>query len=338
MPTPPPWMGNAALAVVAATISYACYKLVRLAFADADLYLLSLGKHRANAYRDKVIWITGASQGLGAVLAKYFAGFGARIILSSRDAAKLEGVKASLGLPDERVLVLPFDLCSDYSELEKAAAAADQAFNGAGIDYLVHNAGASQHALASETSAQVTDQLMQLNALGPIKLTRAVLPYMLQRNRGRLVVVGSMSSKLPSPGQAVYAAAKMALYGYFSSLATELADTGVGVTLCCPGPLATGSEEAPRVVFGPTGRIVQNATGAANRLEPGRAAQLIAAAAAHGLDEVWIARHPVLAVGYIFQLLPRLGWRLLKKVGPKRARAVQAGRSGYDVGKLMRAT
>ncbi len=61
--------------------------------------------------------------------------------------------------------------------------------------------GASQHALASETSAQVTDELMELNAVGPIKLTRAVLPYMLRRDRGRIVVVGSMSSKLPSPGQ-----------------------------------------------------------------------------------------------------------------------------------------
>ncbi|KXZ46596.1 hypothetical protein GPECTOR_42g807 [Gonium pectorale] len=273
--------------------------------------------------------------GLGAVLAKYFAGFGARLILSSRDASKLQNVKSSLGLADDRVVVLPFDLCSEYSELEKAAAAADAAFGGAGVDYLIHNAGASQHAMAAETSSEVTDALMALNAVGPIKLTRAALPHMLGRDRGRIVVVGSMSSKLPSPGQAVYAAAKMALYGYFSTLATEVADTGVRVTICCPGPVATGSEEAPRVVYGPTGRIVQNATGAANRLDPARAAQLIANAAAHGVDEAWMAKHPVLAVGYIWQLLPRLGWSLLKKVGPKRARAVKEGRSGYDVSKIM---
>lgn len=66
---------------------------------------------------------------------------------------------------------------------------------------LFHGLGASQHALASETTAEVTDALMQLNAVGPIKLTRAMLPHMLRRNRGRLVVVGSMSCKLPSPGQ-----------------------------------------------------------------------------------------------------------------------------------------
>lgn len=155
--------------------------------------------------------------------------------------------------PCGSVQILPFDLLADYSELEKAAAAADAAFGGKGIDYLIHNAGgwcrrrgvqrvgrrwgtdrallysrvepicscispscpaamppppnvlrspgASQHALASETSAQVTDELMALNAVGPIKLTRAVLPYMLRRDHGRIVVVGSMSSKLPSPGQ-----------------------------------------------------------------------------------------------------------------------------------------
>lgn len=71
----------------------------------------------------------------------------------------------------------------------------------------------------------MTDKLMALNAVGPIKLTRAALPHMLARDKGRIVVIGSMSSKLPSPGQAVYAAAKMALYGYFSTVATELADT-----------------------------------------------------------------------------------------------------------------
>ncbi|KAG2484642.1 hypothetical protein HYH03_016595 [Edaphochlamys debaryana] len=327
-------MGQAALAIVGATVAFCAYKALRLALADADLHLLGLGKHKRAAFEGKVVWITGASQGLGAILAKYFAGFGARLILSSRDASKLQGVKASLGLGDDRCLVLPFDLLGPYAALEEAAKKADAAFGGAGIDYLVHNAGASQHAIAAETSSDVTDELMQLNAIGPIKLTRAVLPLMLARDKGRLVVIGSMSSKLPSPGQAVYCAAKMALYGYFSTLATELADTNVHVTICCPGPVATGSAETPRVVYGPNGRIVQNNTGSSNRHDPARTAELIASAAAHGVDEAWIARHPVLAVGYIFQLVPLLGWHLLKRVGPKRARAIKEGKDAYAM-KLM---
>lgn len=67
--------------------------------------------------------------------------------------------------------------------------------------------------------------------------------------------------------------------------------------MCCPGPAATGSDETPRVVYGPSGLIKQNHTGAGNRMKPERTAQLIAAAAAHGVDECWIANHPVLAVG-----------------------------------------
>lgn len=106
--------------------------------------------------------------------------------------------------------MLPLDLCSSYEAFEKAAASADAAFGGAGVDYLVHNAGASQHSLAEETSAEVVEQLFQLNTLGPMHLTRAVLPHMLRRTKGRIVAVTSMSAKLPSPGQAAYAGALVA--------------------------------------------------------------------------------------------------------------------------------
>lgn len=246
-----------------------------------------------------------------------------------------------------------------------------------------------------------------------------------------------MSSKVPSPGQAVYAACKQALFGYFSSLATEVAATRVGVTICCPGPMATGSDATPRVIFGATGRIVHNNTGvSSSRMDPGKAALYIAAAALEGLDECWIARHPVLAIGaaviraqrqtpskgggqqrgmacrgllqtvaasshlpplcrpacsgllslaagsrvsvadavrcrgccalppaaslhwgrfplmpacnmlccgaasacagYIVQMVPRLGWYIMKRIGPKRAKAVNEGRSGYDVGAILK--
>ncbi len=84
--------------------------------------------------------------------------------------------------------------------------------------------GASQASLADETSGKVATDMVQLNTLGPIRLTQAALPAMLQRGKGRLVVVASAAAKVPSPGQAVYSASKAALWGYFSSLATEVAD------------------------------------------------------------------------------------------------------------------
>jgi short-subunit dehydrogenase len=116
----------------------------------------------------------------------------------------LQAVKDQLSSTCKDIEVLPLDLCGPYAGLEAAAAAADAAFGGSGVDYLVHNAGASQSALASEVSPGVTDAMFGVNTLGPIKLTRAALPSLLSRNKGRIVVVASMAAKVPSPGQAVY--------------------------------------------------------------------------------------------------------------------------------------
>lgn len=128
--------------------------------------------------------MTGASQGLGAEIALYLASQGARLILSARGEDRLKRVKAALvGAHASEALVLPLDVTAPPEALEAAAAAADAAFGGAGVDFLVHNAGASQHALAAETAAGVSRRLLELNALGAIALTRAALPRMLERNK-----------------------------------------------------------------------------------------------------------------------------------------------------------
>eukprot|EP00199_Chlamydomonas_sp_CCMP681_P002667 CAMPEP_0119109782 /NCGR_PEP_ID=MMETSP1180-20130426/23323_1 /TAXON_ID=3052 ORGANISM="Chlamydomonas cf sp, Strain CCMP681" /NCGR_SAMPLE_ID=MMETSP1180 /ASSEMBLY_ACC=CAM_ASM_000741 /LENGTH=342 /DNA_ID=CAMNT_0007095743 /DNA_START=116 /DNA_END=1144 /DNA_ORIENTATION=+ len=316
------------------------WQLIRLATADADLHLLSKGPAPKGAFQGKVCWVTGASQGMGKLICSHLASQGARLILSSRSADKLEAVKAELTASSAApidVIVLPVDITAPFAQLEAAAAAADAAFGGAGVDYLFHNAGASQSSLAAETSADVVDALFAVNTLGPIKLTGAALPRLLARGKGRVVVVASMAGRVPSPGQAVYSAAKFGLYGYFASLATEIADSGVGVTICCPGPVAALPGAAPRAVYGPTGLISQaGEKSSSGRMAPQRYVELVAAAAAHGVDEAWIAKHPVLAIAYIVQLVPRLGAFLLKKVGPSRARALKEGRSGYDVRGLTR--
>ena len=109
------------------------------------------------------------------------------------------------------------------------------------------------------------------------------------------------------------------------------------MTVCCPGPLATGSEAKPRVVYGAGGLITQGATGMSQRrVSAQRAAALIATAAYHRLDECWIAFHPVLLLGYLMQYAPWLGMLVLKRVGAARAQALRAGGSGYDVGGLLK--
>ncbi|KAL6761352.1 hypothetical protein V8C86DRAFT_2536220 [Haematococcus lacustris] len=314
------------------------YQLTRLVLADCDLRLLSRGLAPPGAFTGKVVWVVGASQGLGKQLALYWAARGAKLILSARSEERLQAVaeEARRLVPAEEVQVLTLDLTGPFPALQAAAQAADSYWGGAGVDFMVLCAGASMAALAVDTEPEVVQALFSVNTLGPIHLTRAALPLMLARSKGRIVVVASMAGKVPSPGQSVYSACKMAVFGYFSSLATEVAGSGVAVTLVCPGPVAA-SPGPPRAVYGPQGLQQQTGAAAATssadkaRMPAARCVELIAAAAAHGVDEAWISRHPVLALAYVYQLLPTVGWFLLKKIGPKRARALKEGKSGYSV-------
>lgn len=108
--------------------------------------------------------------------------------------------------------------------------------------------------------------------------------------------------------------------------------------MCCPGPFASGEGAAPRSVYGPRGRIAQAHTGiSSNRVPLGRAADLIVTAAYHGVGEAWIARHPVLMLGYLMQYAPGAGAAVMRRVGPGRVAQLRDGSgSGYDVGAMLR--
>lgn len=116
--------------------------------------------------------------------------------------------------------------------------------------------------------------------------------------------------------------------------------SGVGVTVCCPGPISTGNDNQVRTVYGPRGMIPQKASSSgkpSKRVDAQIAAELIARAAYHKLDECWIAYHPVLLMGYLMQYLPWLGMKVLKRVGPGRVRQLRDGSgSGYDVGSMLK--
>lgn len=338
--------------------------LVLFAKADCDLGLLLRGPAPPQAFRGKVVWVTGASQGLGEELARRLAARGAKLVLTSRSRAKLEAVAKSLPKTSDSsstppVVIVPLDLASaSQAEFERAAADADAAFGGQGVDVLLHVAGGSQHSLAPETSDAVTRAVFALNAEGPIKLTRAALPYLMGQKGGkagasgsgeqqqpkrerRIVAVCSAAALCPSPGEAVYSGAKAALLAYLRSLASEVADTPVRVTIACPGPIATGTDDKPRVIFGADGVQAPPAPGAPKRskkgrLDPGRCAELVIAAAAHGRDEAWLSRHPVLLLMHVMQFFPALGRALMRVVGPKRAHGMHTGESsGYDVKALL---
>lgn len=187
------------------------------------------------SWEGKVVWITGASAGIGEALARAFAARGARVVLSARRAERLEAVRAGLPSPDEH-LVLPLDL----ADPESLAAAAASAHARCGrIDVLVHNGGVSQRALARDTALAVDRRLMEVNYFGAVALTKAVLPAMLARRSGHVVVVSSLVGKIGTPLRSGYAASKHALHGFFDSLRAEVWREGIRVTVACPGFIRT---------------------------------------------------------------------------------------------------
>jgi len=189
-----------------------------------------------NNFRDRRVWITGASSGIGEALAVAFHDAGARLILSARREDELKRVQALCG-GEPGTKVLPIDM-SIAGELPAKARAALAIFGG--IDILVLNAGISQRALARDSDDRVYRQLMEVNFFGPEELTRAVLPAMLEARDGHFVVISSIAGKFGVPLRSGYSASKFALYGFYEALRAEESHNGIRVTMVCPGFIRTG--------------------------------------------------------------------------------------------------
>ena len=355
-------LGSPALAPISAFVVLAL--LLNAALGQCDPATWFLGDAPRSAYAGKVVWITGASQGLGEELALHLASLGARLILSSRREVTLKSVcdaAKAAGAADARSLILDARAGSDAMRRKGAealklaedmiASAASSSSSSAtpGVDYLFHVAGGSQHAAAEDTADEVDRDMFELNVLSAIGLTKAILPSMLSRREGTVVAVGSMAVKCPAPGQATYSATKAALASFCHSLRGEVADRGVRVTVAHPGPIATGLGGQTRVIFGAT--LAQSTCDTSEgdtadadarkkgakvgkkekRLDAGLVARRIAAGAAWGLDEVVLATQPIMLLRNFMQYVPTVGYRVLNKVGPKRTRAARAGVSMYEL-------
>lgn len=182
-------------------------------------------------YSGKIVWVTGASSGIGLAYTQYINKLGAKVILSSRKKDALEAVKKTLTHP-QNAYVLPLDL-ENYSNVDQLAQEAIKAFGH--VDILINNGGISQRSLAAETNIDVDERLMKINYMGTVALTKAILPHMIQRSSGRIVTVSSVVGKLGTPYRSAYAATKHALHGFMDSLRAEIFASGVRITLVCPG-------------------------------------------------------------------------------------------------------
>lgn len=184
--------------------------------------------------------ITGASDGIGAELARQYAAQrpAPRLVLAARSPDTLAAVAEECRSRGAEVLHVPTDV-SDEVQCRGLIAAAVTRFGG--IDVLVNNAGVSAQALFSEVQAEHLawyEQLMRVNLWGSIWCTHAALPH-LQARRGRIVAVSSLAGMVGIPGRTAYSASKFAMTGFFEALRSELKPSGVSVTTAYPGVVAT---------------------------------------------------------------------------------------------------
>ncbi|KAB1994527.1 hypothetical protein ES319_D13G104900v1 [Gossypium barbadense] len=303
--------------------------LFKFAISDGDFTLLSRRHVKREEIEDKVVWITGASRGIGEILAKQLASLGAKLILSARNETELERVRKQLTgkYAPEQVKILPLDLTSGEATLKEAVDKAESFFPGAGVDYMIHNAAYERPKI---TALDVTEESLKatfnVNVFGTICLTRLLTPFMLRRGRGHFVVMSSAAGKTPAPGQAVYSASKYALNGYFHSLRSELCQKGIKVTVVCPGPIETSNG---------SGATTSGTKVSSESVSAERCVKLTVIAASHGLKEVWISYQPVLAVMYLVQYMPTIGYWLMDKVGGRRVEAAAQKGNTYSLGLLF---
>jgi short-subunit dehydrogenase len=186
-------------------------------------------------FNDRRVWITGASSGIGEALALAFHQAGAKLILSARREDELKRVQSACG-GEPTTRILPMDV-TDAAGLPGKTATALSLFDG--IDILVLNAGITQRSRTRETDESVYRRLMEVNFFAPEAMARAVLPSMLARKSGHMVVISSVAGKIGVPMRSGYSATKFALHGFFESLRAEEERNGVYVTLVCPGFIRT---------------------------------------------------------------------------------------------------
>lgn len=184
---------------------------------------------------NKVVWITGASSGIGEGIVKVLAPQNVKLILSSRRKEALEEVKAQCPTQGN-VKILPIDL-SQPDTLEEKATEALALFGH--VDIVIHSGGISQRSFAMDTDIEVSRRLMEVNFFSTTIITKALLPSMIKNGFGHIVPISSLAGKFGAPYRSGYAASKHALHGYYESLRAELWKKGVFVTIVTPGLIKT---------------------------------------------------------------------------------------------------
>lgn len=261
--------------------------------------------------KNKVVWITGASSGIGEALTYELAKKGAHLILSARRKEELERVKGNCDAAAQpNIRILPLDL-TKTDTLQLTTEAAIQLFGH--VDILVNNGGISQRSFAKDTVLDVDRKIMEVNYFGSVAITKFLIPHFLQRKSGHFVTLSSVTGKFGTPYRSGYAASKHALHGFFDSLRAELwkeAGDAIRVTMICPGFIHTPITLSAVTGDGtPLGKMDDaQFTG----MPAATCARKIVRAIEKQKNEVYIGGREVLGV-YVKRFFPSLFVRIIRK-------------------------
>jgi short-subunit dehydrogenase len=255
----------------------------------------------------KVVWITGASSGIGEALAYEFNKKGTLLILSARREEELLRVQSECENWEETVKILPLDL-EDTEALQKKADEAKELFGS--IDMLINNGGISQRAFAVDSKMETIRKVMEVNFFGTVALTKAVLPHMIAQKSGHIVVISSVMGKIGTKYRSVYAASKHALHGWFDCLRQEVYDHQIDVSLVCPGFVKTNVTVNALTADGDKYNQVDDALKKA--MSPEEFAKRLLPKLAKRKEEIVIGGTEILAV-YLKRLAPSLLNKILKR-------------------------
>lgn len=264
-----------------------------------------------STFANKVVWITGASSGIGEALANAFALEGAKLVLSSRRKEELERVKTALKLTDERVLILPIDL----ADTSKASEYTQHVISKFGrIDILINNGGISQRALTKDTPLDIDRKIMEVNFFGTIALTKSVLPLMLKQKSGHIIAMSSIAGKFGFYFRSAYSASKHALHGFFESLRMEIYKDNVQVMIVCPGKIKTNI--SINAVTGDGGTHNKMDESQANGVSAEECAKQILKGIKNNTEELFIGGKELRAV-WVKRFFPKLFSKLIRKQKPE---------------------
>ena len=249
---------------------------------------------------DKVIWITGASSGIGEALAYELSKQGAKLIISARRLSELERVRNNCLKPLD-VHCIPLDL-SDCSTIPTISEEAIAIYGH--IDILLNNGGISQRSLIKDTLLEVDRRVMEVNYFGTVALTKAVLPSMIARQSGHVVVVTSMVGIIATKFRSGYTASKHALHGFFDTLRIEHYQDNIDVSVVCPGFIQTSITMNALMGDGAPQQKMDSVT--KNGMPVDKCARLIVRAIAKRKEEVYVSGMKEKLGAYMKRFFPGL--------------------------------